>query len=47
MGNQKYFACNFTIDLVMSAKFNGEEYPPLISKDKVEKAALMTIVKRH
>ena len=38
MGNQKYFACNFTIDLVMSAKFNGEEYPPLISKDKVDKA---------
>lgn len=38
MGNQKYFACNFTIDLVMSAKFNGDPYPPLISKDKVDKA---------
>lgn len=38
MGDQKYFVCNFTIDLVMNAKFNGEPYPPLISKDKVEKA---------
>lgn len=38
MGNRKYFCCNFTIDMVMSAKFNGEPYPPLISKDKVDKA---------
>lgn len=38
MGDQKYFACNFTIDTVMSAKFNGEPYPPLLSKDKVDKA---------
>jgi hypothetical protein len=38
MGDQKYFACNYTIDLVMKAKFNGEEYPPLISQDKVDKA---------
>ena len=35
---KKYFACNYTIDLVMKAKFNGEEYPPLISQDKVDKA---------
>lgn len=38
MGNQKYFACNFTIDAVMSAKFNGEPYPPLISQAKVDQA---------
>lgn len=38
MGNRKYFCCNFTIDMVMSAKFNGDPYPPLISRDKVEKA---------
>lgn len=38
MGNRKYFCCNFTIDMVMSAKFNGDPYPPLISKDKVDKA---------
>lgn len=38
MGNRKYFCCNFTIDMVMLAKFNGEPYPPLISKDKVDKA---------
>lgn len=38
MGDQKYFVCNFTIDLVMKAKFNGEVYPPLISQDKVDKA---------
>lgn len=35
-GNPKYFACNFNIDLVMGAKYNGEPYPPLISKNKVE-----------
>lgn len=38
IGNRKYFACNFTIDSILSAKFNGEEYPPLLSKDKVDKA---------
>lgn len=38
MGNTKYFACDFTVDLVMGAKFNGEEYPPLINQDKVDKA---------
>lgn len=38
MGDNRYFACNFTIDTVMNAKFNGEPYPPLLSKDKVEKA---------
>lgn len=38
MGDSKYFACNIDIDMVMSAKFKGEPYPPLISKDKVEKA---------
>ena len=38
MGNRKYFACNFTIDLIMNGKFNGEPYPPLLSKDKADKA---------
>lgn len=38
MGDTKYFACNFDIDLVMKAKYNGKPYPPLISKDKVDKA---------
>lgn len=38
IGNRKYFACNFTIDLIMNGKFNGEPYPPLLSKDKAEKA---------
>ena len=38
MGDSRYFACNFTIDTVMNAKFNGDPYPPLLSKDKVEKA---------
>lgn len=38
MGNRKYFACDFTIDLVMQGKFNGDPYPPLLSKDKVDKA---------
>lgn len=37
-GNTKYFVCNYTVDLVMNAKFNGEEYPPLINQDKVDKA---------
>ena len=38
MGDRKYFTCNFDINIVMSAKFNGEPYPPLLSKDKVDKA---------
>ena len=38
MGDRKYFTCNFDINTVMSAKFNGEYYPPLLSKDKVDKA---------
>lgn len=38
MGDTKYFACNINIDTVMGAKFKGEAYPPLISKDKVDKA---------
>lgn len=35
-GDTKYFACNFNVDMVMSAKFNGDPYPPLLSKDKVD-----------
>ena len=38
MGNTKYFACNFTVDLVKNAKFNGEDYPSLINQDKIDKA---------
>lgn len=38
MGNRKYFACNFTIEAVMNSKFDGDYYPPLISRDKVDKA---------
>lgn len=38
MGNKHYFTCNFTIDIVMKSKFNGDYYPPLISQDKVDKA---------
>lgn len=38
MGDRKYFTCNFDINTVMSAKFNGNPYPPLLSKDKVDKA---------
>lgn len=38
MGDKKYFVCNYNIDMVMKAKYNGLPYPPLISKDKVDKA---------
>ena len=37
-GNQHYFVCNFTVDVVMKAKYNGDPYPPLISQDKVDNA---------
>lgn len=37
-GNQHYFACNFTVDVVMKAKYNGEPYPSLISQEKVDNA---------
>lgn len=38
MGDPKYFACDFNVNIVMNATFNGDPYPPLISKDKVDKA---------
>ena len=38
MGDTRYWACNFDIDLVKTATFNGEPYPPLISEDKIEAA---------
>ena len=38
IGDQRYFACNFTIDHILKAKYNGEAYPPLLSQDKVDKA---------
>ena len=38
MGDDRYFACNFNINLVINAKYNGEEYAPLISQAKVDKA---------
>lgn len=36
MGDQRYFACNYDVDLVMKTKFDGEPHDPLISKDNVE-----------
>ena len=38
MGDRRYFACNYTIDMVMSAKLDGEKYPSLISRENVDKA---------
>ena len=38
MGDRRYWACNFTIDTILSAKKDGEVYAPLISKDKVDQA---------
>ena len=38
MGDPKYFTCDFNVNVVMNATFNGDPYPPLISKDKVDKA---------
>ena len=38
MGDSKYFACDFNIEVVLNATYNGDPYPPLISKDKVDKA---------
>lgn len=40
IGDTKYFTCNFDIDMVMRATYNGDPYPPLISKDKVDQALL-------
>lgn len=38
LGDSKYFVCDFNVDVVMNATYNGDPYPPLISKDKVDKA---------
>ena len=38
MGNPKYFVCDFNVDVVMHTTKDGESYPSLISKDKVDKA---------
>ena len=38
MGNQHYFVCNFTVESVQKSKLDGEEYPPLISQNKVDNA---------
>lgn len=38
MGDRKYFACNFTIDTILTAKKDGGAYAPLISKEKVDQA---------
>lgn len=40
MGDRRYWACNFTIDTILSAKKDGEPYAPLISKEKVEQAMM-------
>ncbi len=38
IGDPKYFAVDFNVDVVMNATYNGDPYPPLISKDQVEKS---------
>lgn len=37
IGDSRYFAINFDADMLLNAKFNGEPYPPLVSKDNIEK----------
>jgi len=38
MGNTSYFVCNFNADVVRTATFNGDPYPPLLSQVKIDKA---------
>lgn len=38
MGDPKYFVIDFNVDVILNATYNGDPYPPLISKDKVDKA---------
>ncbi len=38
LGDSKYFVCDFNVDVVLNATYNGDPYPPLISQDKVDKA---------
>lgn len=38
MGDPKYFVCDFNVNLITNATFNGEPYTPLISQDKIDKA---------
>lgn len=38
IGNPKYFVCDFNVEAVMHATYNGDPYPPLINQDKVDKA---------
>ena len=38
IGDPKYFVCDFNVDLIMHATYDGEPYPPLISPDKVAEA---------
>lgn len=40
MGDKRYYACNFNIDLIMNAKRFGEPYPALISQAKVDQAMM-------
>ena len=37
-GDNRYFVADVTCDTVIEAKFNGETYPPLLSKEVVEDA---------
>lgn len=37
LGDNRYFAINFDADMLLNAKFNGEPYPSLVSKDNIEK----------
>ena len=38
IGDSKYFVVDFNVDVIMSATYNGDPYPSLISKDQVEKS---------
>ncbi len=38
MGDDRYFACNFTVDMALHPTFNGKPYAPLIEQDKVDQS---------
>ena len=40
-GDSRYFVADITCDTIIGAKFNGETYPPLLSKEVVEDALKM------
>ncbi len=38
IGDDRYFACNFTVDMALHPTFNGGPYAPLIEQDKVDQS---------